>query len=178
MARGASARRYSQAVFEIALEQNELEAWKADLNQIAAVLVDPELVSLLESPKLPFSHKDELLSERLKGVRPLALNLARILVTKGRLRLAGQIAVGYEQLVDAYYGIEHAEVTTAILLDDVDKETLASHLGTLVGKRLTLEIRVDPLILGGVSVRLGNKLIDGSTRARLESLRQSLTKAG
>lgn len=178
MARGASAKRYSQAAFEIALERNELEVWKADLNQIAAMLDEPELVSLLENPKLPFSHKNELLSERLKGINPLALNLARLLVTKGLLRLAGQIAAGYEQLVNAHYGIEHAEVTTAIPLDDADKEPLASHLGTLVGKRLILETSVDPSILGGVIARVGNKLIDGSTRAKLESLRQSLIKAG
>jgi F0F1-type ATP synthase delta subunit len=77
------AKRYSQAVFQIALETKELERWQADLQRIVGMVGDAAFVAWLESPKIRFNDKAQLLSERLKGVNPLALNLVRLLVTKG-----------------------------------------------------------------------------------------------
>ena len=141
MARRFSARRYSQAVFNIALERQELERWQSDLNRIADLGKDDVVVALLQNPKLHFDIKSKLLSEQLGEVNPLALNLAYLLVSRGRLGMAGDIADEYQRLFDSYRGIEQAEVVTAVPLDDESKVRLGEHLGTLFGKKVCLSPR-------------------------------------
>lgn len=173
-----SGKRYAQAIFEIAREEKQLEEWRFSLRKIAEVMQDPELVALLESPKLPLTLKRKLLKERLRGVSPLSLNLACLLVAKGKFKIAGTIAAEYERFLDAYHGIEHAEVTTAITLDDKGRERLLQGLESLTGKKIVVELQVDPTIVGGVVIKLGDKLIDGSTKTRLTALRKTLVEAG
>ena len=179
MARRAYARRYAQAVFEIALETGELDRWQSDLRKIISVVGDAAFMALLESPKFHFDDKARLLSERLEGVNPLALNLVRLLVTKGKLGMIGDIADEYQRLVDNYRGIEGAEVaevTTAIPLDDEDKIKLAQRLTSLVGKPVVLKPKVDSSLIGGVIIRVGDKLIDGSIRNKLLALKRDLER--
>jgi len=176
VARGASARRHAQAVFQIALERGELEGWRADLRRISAIMTEPRFSLFLETPKIPFTEKAKLLSERLEGVSDLAMNFAYLLVAKGRTRIVEDIAREYERLVDAHYGIEHAEVTTAVPIDDLERERLARRLSEVVGKEVVLTIKVDPQITGGLIARIGDKLIDGSVMERLAALRKSLIK--
>ena len=174
MARAASARRHAQAAFQIALERDELEGWRGDLERIAKAVKDPLLYPLLESPKIPFSEKARILSQRLEGVTPLAMNLAYLLVAKGRLRIVEDIVSEYERLVDDQRGIAHAEVATAVPLDEEEKDKVIHRLGDIVGKEIVLSARVDPSLIGGLVARVGDKLIDGSTKSRLLSLRESL----
>jgi len=174
MARKASARRYSQAVFEIALETKELDRWQSDLNQIAGMAEDSALMTWLGNPKLHFEDKAKLLSERLKGVSPLALNLGLLLVARDRLGMIGDINDDYQRRLDSHRGIESGEVLTALPLDDSDKAKLAENLGVLVGKKVVLKSEVDPGLIGGFVARLGGKLLDGSIRSRLLSLKKEL----
>ena len=174
MARRGFAKRYSQAVFEIALERNELDTWQADLEKIASLGEDATLVAWFESPKFHFDVKAKLLSERLGDMNPLALNLAYLLVARGRLSMAGGIANEYQRLLDSHRGIERAEVTTAVPLDDEDKTRLAERLGAVVGKKVVLEPQVDSSVLGGIVARIGDKLLDGSTSSRLIALKREL----
>ena len=176
MAKRIYARRYSQAVFNIALEKKELDRWQSDLRRIASLGEDAALVAWLESPKLHFDDKAKLLSERLGDINPLALNLACLLVTRGRLGMIGDIADEYQHLLDDYRGIEQAEVTTAIPLDDKDKLRLKERLGIVVGKKVVLKTEVDTSLIGGIIARIGNKLIDGSTRNKLEALKRELER--
>ena len=178
MVRVSSAKRYAQAVFEIAGERNELEQWQSELSQIAALTKEPQLVALLENPRLPFTRKKELLSERLEGVSPLAMNLACLLVTRGKLGLIEQIAVEYNRLLDIHHGIEHAEIITALPIDKDDRETISARLDAIVGKKVIFKTRVDPTILGGIVIRIDGRLIDGSTRGKLEALRELLKTGG
>ena len=174
MARAASARRHAQAVFQLALERGELDLWRGDLERIATAIKDPVLYPLLESPKIPFSKKARILSQRLEGVTPLAMNLAYLLVAKRRLGIAGDIVVEYQRLVDDHRGIAHAEVATAVPVDEAVKDELAQRLGHLVGREVVLSTSVDPSLIGGLVARVGDKLIDGSIRSRLLALRESL----
>ena len=176
MAKRIYARRYSQAVFNIALEKKELDRWQSDLRRIASLGEDAALVAWFESPKLHFDDKAKLLSERLGDINPLALNLACLLVTRGRLGMIGDIADEYQHLLDDYRGIEQAEVTTAIPLDDKDKLRLEERLGIVVGKKVVLKTEVDTSLIGGIIARIGDKLIDGSTRSRLEALKKELKR--
>ncbi len=178
MARGVHARRYSQAIFEIALDKQELDRWRSDLDQIVHLYDDAGLINFLESPKFDFDDKARLLDERLGGINPLALNLVYLLVTRGRLSMVREIAGDYQRRLDSYRGIEPADVTTAIPLDDEDKQRLAQHLGAAIGKKVVLKAEVDSGLISGVIARVGGKLLDGSTRSKLEALRRELARAG
>ena len=84
--------------------------------------------------------------------------------------MVGEIADEYQRLLDNYRGIEQAEVITAIPLDDEDKQRLAEHLGAVVGKKVVLKPEVDPSVFGGIVAKIGDKLLDGSTRSKLVAL--------
>ena len=178
MAKRGYAKRFAQAVFKIALERGELDRWQSDLRKIASLAEDATLVSLLQDPRLHFDSKVKLLSEPLGDINPLALNLVYLLITRGKLNMAGDIADEYQRLLDSYRGIEQAEVTTAIPLDDEDKQRLAEHLGTIVGKKVVVKPEVDSGLIGGIVARVGDKLLDGSTRSKLAALREELAGQG
>jgi len=106
---------------------------------------------------------------------PLALNLARLLVARGSIGQAKQIAEEYQRLLDEHHGVIKANVITAVPLDDADKNKLAANLGQVVGKKVDLTATVQPDILGGIIARVGGKLLDGSTRSRLAQLKRQLS---
>lgn len=174
MARRFYARRYAQAVFDIAREKKELDRWQSDLDKVAVLSKDATVMALFENPKVRFEDKAKLLSGQLADINPLALNLVYLLVAKGRLAMIGDIADEYRRLLDSHHGIERAEVTTAIALDDKDKARLAEQLGAVVGKKVVLETKIDSNLIGGVVARVGGKLLDGSTLGRLAAMRKTL----
>lgn len=177
MANSAYAIRHAQEVFKTALEKKELNKWQSDLRRIASLAKDATLLALLENPEVSFDDKAEVLAERLVEVNPEALKLVAELVAKGRLTVMGEIADEYQRLVDNYHGIEGAEVaevTTAIELDDEDKLRLAQRLTSIVGKPVVLKPKVDSSLLGGIIIRVGDKLIDGSIRSKLEALKREM----
>jgi len=177
MTRKVHALRYAQAVFEIALGAKELDRWQSDLRKLVSLGKNDALIAFLESPKIQLDDKARLLSEQLNGVNPLALNLVYLLAARGKLRSIGDIADGYQQLLNNYRGIETAEVVSTAL-DEEDKRRLAEHLGTIVGKKVALKTEVESRLIGGVIARIGGKLLDGSTRSKLEALRKELVRAG
>jgi F-type H+-transporting ATPase subunit delta len=177
VARVASAKRHAQAVFQLALDSNEVESWRAQLKTVAATLTDPELAAILENPKVHLSDKVQLINGCLPGLNELVLNFAYLLVARQRMSILDQIVAEYERMADAHQGLEHAEVITAIPLDEEDKEKLTERLAKLTGRQIVLAADVDPAIIGGFIARVGDKLIDGSTRARLEALKRKLVQA-
>jgi F-type H+-transporting ATPase subunit delta len=178
MARLTSGKRYAQAAFKLALEKAELDSWQASLRKIAEMSTDEKLVALLVNPKLPFEAKKALLAERLGKINPLALNLAYLLVHKHRLSVAGDISLQYDRLLDTHYGVEHVEVITALPLGDEDRERISSQFGEITGHKVVIDAQVDPSIVGGIKAKIGDTLIDGSIRNRLEALRKSLAGTG
>jgi len=178
MARAVSTKRHAQAVFQIALEKEEIEKWQADLEAIADALKNPELVALLENPKLRFSEKERILQNIFTGISPTAMNLVYFLVAKNRLRILEDLVVEYRRLVNAYYGRETAEVVAAVPLSNEEKERIEKRLATITGKEVVLSLKVDPNIMGGLVAKVGDKLIDGSVRTSLQDLRRGLIEAG
>ena len=177
MRKKANARRYAQAVFQIALETKELDRWQADLQTLAGALLSTDIIAALESPKISFEDKSRLL-EKLRDIDPMALNLIRLLILKNSVSITGEIAAEYERLLNAYRGVQKARVVTAVAIDEIEKTRMEQELGALVGAKIVLEPEVDPGILGGVVARIDGKLIDGSTRTRLENLRRSMAGEG
>lgn len=174
MAKGVSGKRHAQAVFQIALEEKQLDRWLADVQKIAAVLGDEEIAAALANPKVSPERKKDVLDRGLEGVSPMAMNLAQLLVARNRLHLVRSLAIEYKRLMDAYLGLELAEVTTAVAIGAGEGEIVGKGLNALTGKKVTVALSVDPNILGGFVARLGDKLIDGSARTRLQELRKSI----
>jgi len=174
MPKKAYGRRYAQAIFELALEKNELERWQSDLQQISDAVADKEYLAALESPKISFKKKSELLSQRLSGLNPLAMNLVYLLITRSGIGMVADIAAEYRRLLDNYRGIEQAEVITAVPLDENDIKKLTDNLSAVVGKQVVVKAEIDPEILGGIIARIGGKLLDGSTSSKLIALKREL----
>ena len=172
------AKRYSQAVFEIARERNELDKWQGDLQKLAHLAQNPEFVSVIDNPKFSIEDKSKLLKSQVKDIGQMALNLAYILIHQNKFSLITAISEGYQELWNEYRGIEKAEVTTAVPLDEGEKSKLIERISALIGKKIVLSLKVDPTIVGGIIVRVGGKIIDGSTKSQLAALRSELVSAG
>ena len=178
MSQVSSGKRYAQALFELALEKGEPESWQVGLSKVAGVVADIKIMDLLENPKLPFVAKKSLLKERLGKVDSLILNLACLLMSRGKLKIIGDISQHYGQLLDAHYGIEHVKLITAVSLDDEIKKNLSTRFAEIVGHKVIIDARVDPSIIGGFRAKISDTLIDGSIHNMLESLKKSLVEAG
>ena len=177
MARVASAKRHAQAVFQIAQEKDEVEKWRSELITIAVILADPQLRAILEDPKIRLGDKENLIKKLLPEISQLALNFVYLLVAKQRLGILEPIVSEYERMADAHMGLEHAKVITAVPIDEESKKKLSERLAAITGKKIVLTTEVDPAIIGGFIARVGDELIDGSTRSKLESLKRRLIQA-
>jgi len=178
MLKGAVARRYAGAMFELGLKQNKLDQTLDDVREIARVFANRKLAYLLREPKVPLQRKETALRQNLASrVLPPSLNLALLVVQRELVELMPNIARELEQLVLNYKNQAMAEVTTATKIDGAQKDLIKQALERRTGKSIILQTRVQPAILGGVIARVGDQLIDGSIRYRLSSLRQQLINA-
>ncbi len=169
-----AARRYAEAAFGIARDRGTYAQWQEDLSSIAQLVDDPTAGPYLASLRVGEADKRRLL-ERALDIGPLAKNLALLLLQRGRLHLAGQLSAEFERLYNAEHGIALAEVTTAVPVSDAEERAIAARLQEITGAReVRLQTRVDPAIIGGMVARVGDRLIDGSTRTRLVQLRRAL----
>ncbi len=176
MAGADPARRYAEAAFELAREENAIDRWRQDLRDIAEAFSVRELHDVLIDDRIPLEERYRIV-ERVLDVHPLALNLAKLLVRRDRVGIAQRIAAIFNQLADAHAGIVDAEVTTAVELDEEERERIRAKLAELLGREVRISNRVDPSIVGGVVVRVGDQVIDGSVRTRLRLLRDQLVGA-
>ena len=177
MIREIAARRYGEAAFQIARDGGTEERWTAGLSLMAAVFSDSEIAALMQEARISTADKMALAEKALAGVDPLVLNLARLLVHRGRTALASQIAEAFQELADAERGIAHALVTTAVPLSDDETRAVAEKLSEISDQQVVVETEVDERIIGGLVARIGDKLIDGSTRSRLLALKRRLREA-
>ncbi len=177
MIRNTAAKRYAEAALQLAREQGRLDEWGEQLDLVARVLGHPEVADVLDNARLPVAQKVRLVEEFLTDLDPLVLNLVRLLVARGRAHLAPDIAEAYRELADREKGIVHAHVTTAVPLSEEEKKALARRLEEVTGRRVVLHAAVDEDIVGGIVIRIGDRLIDGSTRSRLLALKRQLQEA-
>jgi F-type H+-transporting ATPase subunit delta len=172
-----AAKRYAVAAFELAQEHNASGAWLTAARQIAEFMGDPEVKRVLENTRVSQGPKQRLIDAALGDLPALPLNLARLLVRKNRTALAVDIAAQLEQLLEQQRGVSRASATTAVPLGAAEREALSRRLATQTGGEVVLETAVDPALLGGVVVQIGDRLIDASTRSKLRALRDNLTRA-
>lgn len=177
MIREIVARRYGEAAFQIARDSGAEERWSEGISLMAAVFSYPEMAALMQEARVSTADKIAAVERSLPGVDPLVLNLALLLVHRGRTALAPQIAEAFQELLDAERGIAHAMVTTAVPLSGGEAKAVAEKLSEISGKQVVVESQVDEGIIGGLVARTGDKLIDGSTRSRLIALKRRLREA-
>ena len=172
-----SARRYAQAVFQIAKANNNLDEWARDLKRIAEIVKDQNIVDIIDNPKVPFDQKAALIRYKLGEINELALNLCYLLILKGKLKNISQISEEYEALVDEYKGIKHALVTTAVPVSEAERQKITAQLEKITGKKVSVKLQVNPAIVGGIIAKIEDTQIDGSIRNKLELLRKDLVAA-
>lgn len=173
MASGA-AKRYAQAVMQVAKAQGTLDAWQRDLNVLAGAVQQPGIHGFLQSPNVETEHKRQLLEGALADAQPEARNLAKMLLERNRLDIIPKLVDAFTEARMAAQGIAVADVTTAEPLNDVDQQVVRSQLEAMLGKRVELRMHTDPSIIGGIIARVGDKLIDGSVINQLRRLRNRL----
>jgi F-type H+-transporting ATPase subunit delta len=179
MADPQAAKRYAQAAFSLAEEAGaaSFAGWRSDLNDIASVLAESGLTPVLADSRVAVDQR-QAMAARALDVQPLALNLARLLIAKKRSLEARYVATAFGEMVDVREGVAHASVTTAVELTAEQVNGISSRLGQSLNKRVVTTTVVDPSIIGGVVVRIGDQLLDGSLRTRLGRLRRELKGAG
>ncbi len=172
---GATPRRYAQAAFSLALENEGVDRWEGDLQRVLEVLKDADVIALLSAPQVPEKVKLDGVTTLLPDVAPLIRNMVSIIVLRGDIMKFGRTVQAFGEMADDSRGTARAEVVTAVPLDDARKQRVAAGLAALVNrKEVVLTERQDPEIVGGLIARVGDRLIDGSTRTRLRALRDDL----
>jgi F-type H+-transporting ATPase subunit delta len=170
-----TARRYAEAVFQIAQRDDTVGEWLEQLDRVAAALTEEQVVRRLEDPAVPFAERHGAFRALFKDemLEPL-YSLLGIVLRRRRLELLPGIAREYRALYDRNAGIVEATATSAAELDQREVTALRERLEKITGARVELRLAVDPALLGGVQVRMGDQLLDGSVRGRLERLRERI----
>lgn len=169
-------RNYAEALLTLARKSDEVEEWGALIDAISTGMrEDQTLKTFLESPKLSAAHKIEILEKALgRRVPPVFLRFIETVINKRRQMLIPEIASEYRMLIDESENRLHANVTVAREPSGPEKDALARQLSRLFGKRVVPHISLNPAILGGVIVKVGDTVMDGSVRRRLATLRQRM----
>jgi F-type H+-transporting ATPase subunit delta len=181
--RGPVAGRYAQALFDIASEEKVLPQYKSMVDRIEGELKavkdildgNVELQRLLYHPQITAKAKKELLDQLFKGkISEVTGNFLALLVDRRRETYFSDIVEEFVALANAQRGIMEAKVTTAVELNDTEKGELSSIMARLTGKKVQTSYDIDPSIIGGVIVRMGDKIIDGSIKTRLAAMKDRL----
>ena len=168
------ARRYAHAYFDLAKQARDIPGWRRSLEQVVSMLSNPDVASALRDPRIPQHERVRLAGELLTDAQPPARNLARLLVERGRSAVLPQVLEQYDALADRESGVLRAEVLTAVPVDEQLEQRIRRQLAERLGGDVQTTVRQDPSILGGLVIRIGDRVIDGSVRTRLEQLQAAL----
>jgi F-type H+-transporting ATPase subunit delta len=173
------ARIYGRSLFDVASKEDKLDVVREQLGQFAdAVASDRTFQVFLFSPYFSTEEKKNGLERALSGADDVLMRFLELLVEKHRMPVLFRIRQEYESLVEDAEHRLGVEITSAIELDPQMAAGVAEQIGKHTGRRIDLHRRVDPEIIGGLIVRVGNSILDASVRTRLESLRRQVAGAG
>jgi F-type H+-transporting ATPase subunit delta len=168
------ARRYAEAYFELAEDAKAIEPWGDELSAVAEAFSQPEVAAALVNPRLSMAQRTQLAMELLDGVSTPARNLALLLIERRRTRLANEILAHYHRLTDEALGIVRARVTTPIEPDEQLLKKINETLREKFGAAVQTTVETDPSIIGGLIVRVGDRVVDDSIRTHLQQLQAAL----
>lgn len=172
------AKRYASALFEVAFEEKIHEKVKDELSFIVDCLkIEPQFSSLLKSPLITADEKKDIISNIFQGkITTEVFNFIRILIDKGREEYIEAIVKEYKMLVDALKNKVDAVAITAVPMTKEDLLKLQANLSASSGKNIELKNQVDPSVIGGVLVKIGDQIIDGTVKSRLANIREQLSQ--
>jgi F-type H+-transporting ATPase subunit delta len=170
------AKNYAEALLDLAQKDGDLAKWGRLIEQFAeAMNSDAKLAGFLATPRVAASDKNKLLAQALEGQVPQTfLRFIQAMVKNRRQLLIPQVATQYHSLVDVVENRVHAAVTVAKAASEADQKLIAERLSKVVGKTVVPHFYVNPSVLGGLVVRVGDTVLDGSVRRRLARLKSQM----
>lgn len=170
------ARNYAEALFESALKHQAVDEFESAMQTVAVLLDEhPDFHLFLVTPRIDAEDKKKVIREAFGSKLPQqVVNFLLLTIDKRRQRLLGEIAEEYAMLVDDHLGRAHVEVSVARPIDDATTEDIGVRLSALLGKTAIPHVRVKPELLGGIVVRSGDTIYDGSLRRSLDRMRRQL----
>jgi len=170
------ARNYAATLFELARRHDGLETFAQGMETVVELLEqNPSFKLFLETPRIAEREKDALLDKVFGGVLPdLLLSFLKVTIRKRRQRLLGLMGEEFRALLDEHLGRVNVTVTVAREMSPAATEELGAKLSTLLGKEAIPHVRVNPAILGGVHLKMGDTVYDGTLRRRIRQLRRQL----
>ena len=170
---GSAARRYAEALLEIAAREKAVDAYRASLDRIGNAL-GPDLIAVLRNPRVPLERRRAAV-EAATGAEPRAVRaVIDLLMERDRIALLPVIARAYGELVDAREGIVKARITTPVQLREPERADLVHRLEESSGQTVRATFAVDPSLIGGAKIQIGDRLIDASLQTQLNEMARQL----
>ncbi len=172
------AKRYALALFELGRETSDVERVRRDLREIARLIdVSAELVQFFDNPVIPSEKRLGILREIFEHrICPLTYKFILFLESKKRLQFLGVVCKIFEQFDAQARDIVHARIVTSLALSDSQIHAITGHLGGKLGKNVEPVCEVDPAIVGGVKIRIGDTVYDHTFHGQLEKFRKSVVE--
>jgi F-type H+-transporting ATPase subunit delta len=169
---------YAKALFDAAQEQGAVLPVGRELGDFVAALAAPgPLRAVLANPQIETSAKVRVVGELTRDAQPLVANTLQLLLERGRFEIVEELRAEYDALAAVEAAVVHVEVTSAVELASAIHEKIAARVTEATGRRIELQKRVDPAIVGGLVLRVGDVIVDASVRARISQLRRRLATA-
>ena len=174
--RAPSAKRYAQAAFDIAQASDSTQEWEEQLSMLAQASAVPEFASLMEAPEITLEECTKALGSVLPSLSDATRNLLMLVARRRAIKVLPQVYERFQELNDAARGLVRVQVTSALELTDDDQKRITGQLAASLGKEVQITTQVNSELLGGLVIRVGDRVIDGSARQRLNALRGSLAR--
>jgi len=178
MARRAlpSAKRYAQAAFDIAQASDSIQEWDEQLSMLAQASNIPEFASLMQAPEIKPEERSKTLELVIPSLSDGTRNLLMLIAKRGAVKVLPQVYSRFQELSDGAQGVVRVQVTSAIELTDADQKRITEQLAASLGKEVRITTAVKPELLGGLVIRVGDRVIDGSAQQRLQALKGTLAR--
>jgi F-type H+-transporting ATPase subunit delta len=169
---------YARALFEVAKEHDRLDQIRDELDQFVAALNEHrQMAVFLFSPYFSTEEKKTALERAIEGADPLFMNFLEALVERSRMPVIFRIGVEFETLYDAENKLLPVQITSAVALDERTVQSIGDRISEQTGQKVELSSSVDPELIGGIVLRVGNVILDASIRTRLNQLRRTVAQA-
>jgi F-type H+-transporting ATPase subunit delta len=169
---------YARSLFEVAKEQDKLDDIRAQLGEFADAMHDSrELQTFFFSPYFSTQEKDDGLDRAVSGADPIVVNFLKLLIENHQMPVIFRVRRGYEDLWEHENRLLPVQVTSAVELDRATVKSIGDRIAEQTGQKVDLSAGVEPDLLGGIVVRVGNQVLDASIRNRLEQLRKQVARA-
>ena len=170
------AKRYAEALFQLAQQKQVIDEVSNDFDELIKVIeTTPELLSLLSSPKFSIERKKQIVAEIFASASPIVVNTLQLLIDKKRVDEVKSLANEYKLLASGALGSAEATVYSTRELTDSEKNEISTAFAKLVGKeKLIIKNVIEPSLLGGVRVQIGNYIFDNTVANKLEGLKRTL----